>query len=105
MEQITSLEDDIKIISPDMLFITKCYKLLRKLGYIKSQYEYSEQFLNKNKYYYAMVLSEGRQPSIDTLHNLICNIRTLTEQNANTYAERLCEEGQKIITNRLLKFL
>lgn len=98
-------DDDLMTIAQDLAFVLKCYKLLRKLGYIKSQYEFSEQFLNKNKYYLGMVLCERRQPSIDALHNLLCNIRTLTEQNANTYAERLCEEGQKIITNRLLKFL
>ena len=92
-------------IHEDMAFVVKCFKVLKRLGYARSQYTFSKEFLNKNKYYYAMVLSEGRQPSIDTLHNLICNIRTLTEQNANTYAERLCEEGQKIITQRLLKFL
>lgn len=98
-------DDDLMSIAQDIAFVLKCYKALRKLGYIKSQYEFSEQFLNKNKYYYAMLLSEGRKPSIDSLHNLLCNIRTLTEQHANTYAERLYEEGQKIITNRLLKFL
>ena len=32
----------------DTRFITKCYKYLRKLGLVKSQYQFSEQFLNKN---------------------------------------------------------
>ena len=63
MEQVISQDDSNKIISPDIQFTMKCYKLLRKLGYIKSQYEFSEQFLAKNNYYYAMLLSEGRQPT------------------------------------------
>ena len=105
MEQVISQDDSNKIISPDIQFTMKCYKLLRKLGYIKSQYEFSEQCLNKNKYYYAMLLSEGRQPSIDALHNLIHNLNDLHTQNATTYIAQLHEQGQHILTNRLLKFL
>ena len=105
MEQVISQDDSNKIISPDIQFTMKCYKLLRKLGYIKSQYEFSEQFLAKNKYYYAMLLSEGRQPSIDALHNLIHNLNDLHTQNATTYIAQLHEQGQHILTNRLLKFL
>ena len=47
MEQVISQDDSSKIIPPDIQFTMKCYKLLRKLGYIKSQYEFSEQ-TNKN---------------------------------------------------------
>ena len=36
----------------DAKFLVKCFKYLKKLGYIKTQYEFSEQFLGKNKYYY-----------------------------------------------------
>ena len=32
----------------DAKFITKCYKYLRKLGLVESQYQFSKQFLNKN---------------------------------------------------------
>jgi len=105
MEQTVPAKDDSTITTEDMAFVMKCYKLLRKLGYIKTQYEFSEQFLNKNKYYYAMVLSEGRQPSIDTLSNLVHNLNDLHSQNAITYLEQLHEQGQQLITKRLLKFL
>ena len=94
-----------QVISQDIQFITKCFKLLRKLGFIKSQYQFSEQYLNKNKYYMGMILSEGRQPSIDALHNLIHNLCELHSQNATTYIAQLHEQGQRILTNRLLKFL
>lgn len=32
----------------DTKYIIKCYKYLRKLGLVESQYQFSEQFLNKN---------------------------------------------------------
>ena len=105
MDEIIPLENGVKIVSADVQFIMKCYKLLRKLGYIKSQYEFSEQFLNKNKYYLGMVLCEGRQPSIDALHNLIINLNELHSQNATTYIAQLHEQGQQLLTQRLLKFL
>jgi len=47
MEQVISQDDSSNILSPDIQFTMKCYKLLRKLGYIKSQYDFSEQFLAK----------------------------------------------------------
>ena len=105
MEEIMTQEEDITSIAQDLAFVLKCYKLLRKLGYIKSQYEFSEQFLNKNKYYLGMVLCEGRQPSIDALHNLIVNLNELHSQNAVTYIAQMHEQGQQILTQRLLKFL
>ena len=94
-----------QVISQDIQFITKCFKVLKKLSCVKSQYQFSEQFLNKNKYYYAMLLSEGRQPSIDALHNLIHNLNDLHSQNATTYIAQLHEQGQQLLTQRLLKFL
>lgn len=90
----------------DAQFITKCYKYLRKLGYIDSQYQFSEQFLNKNKYYFGMLLCEHRKPSIDCVHNLIRNISDLNDGvTKRLYLDRLYEEGQSIITRRLLKYL
>ena len=90
----------------DAQFITKCYKYLKKLGYVDSQYQFSEQFLNKNRYYYGMILCEQRHPSIDSVHNLIHNISTLNDGfSKRLYLDRLYEEGQSLITKRLLKFL
>ena len=89
----------------DTRFITKCYKYLRKLGIVESQYQFSEQFLNKNKYYFGMILCEQRHPSVDSLHNLIRNLSDLNDGLVNRmYLERLYEEGQAMITNRLLRY-
>lgn len=89
----------------DAKFITKCYKYLRKLGYVKSQYQFSEEFLNKNRYYFGMILCEERHPSIDSVHNLLHNISILNDGlTKQLYLDRLYEEGQSIITKRLLKY-
>lgn len=89
----------------DTRFIKKCYKYLRKLGYVDSQYQFSEQFLNKNKYYFGMVLCESRHPSLDALHNLLRNISGLNDGLAKSlYLDRLYEEGEKIITQKLFRY-
>ena len=86
-------------------FITKCYKYLKKLKYVDSQYQFSEQFLNKNKYYYGMILCEQRHPSIDSVHNLIRNIADLNDGiTKRLYLDRLYEEGQSILAKRLFHF-
>lgn len=90
----------------DAQFMTKCYKYLRRLGYCRSQYDFSEQFLNKNRYYYAMILSEQRHPSVDSIHNLIHNISELNDGlTKHLYLDNLYEEGQSLITKRLLRYL
>ena len=72
-------EPHYKHQAEDMKYIVKCYKYLRELGLVESQYQFSEQFLNKNKYYFGMILCEHRHPSIDSVHNLIRNISDLNE--------------------------
>ena len=98
-------EPHYKHQAEDTKYIIKCYKYLRKLGLVESQYQFSEQFLNKNKYYFGMILCEQRHPSIDSIHNLIRNLSDLNDGLVNRmYLERLYEEGQAMITNRLLRY-
>ena len=89
---------------PDTDYLIKVFNHLKELGYINTQYEFSEQFLNKNKYYYGMILSEHRHPSIDALHYLIKSISELSEAETNNQRlDTLYEEGHSLITKRLLK--
>ena len=89
---------------PDTDYLIKVFNHLKDLGYINTQYEFSEQFLNKNKYYYGMILSERRHPSIDALHSLIKSISELSETESNSKRlDDLYEEGHSLITKRLLK--
>ena len=90
----------------DAKFLVKCFKYLKKLGYIKTQYEFSEQFLRKNKYYFGMILSEQRHPSLDAIHHLITGISQINDGlNKLKHLDNLYEEGQGLITKRLLKHL
>ena len=89
---------------PDTDYLIKVFNHLKDLGYINTQYEFSERFLNKNKYYYGMILSEHRHPSIDALHYLIKSISELSEAETNNQRlDTLYEEGHSLITKRLLK--
>ena len=89
----------------DAKFLVKCFKYLKKLGYIKTQYEFSEQFLGKNKYYFGMILSEQRHPSLDAIHHLITSISQINDGlNKLKHLDNLYEEGQGLITKRLLKY-
>jgi hypothetical protein len=89
---------------PDTDYLIKVFNYLKELGYINTQYEFSERFLNKNKYYYEMILSEHRHPSIDALHYLIKSISELSETETNSQRlDDLYEEGHSLITKRLLK--
>ena len=98
-------EPHYKHHAEDTKYIVKCYKYLRKLGLVESQYQFSEQFLNKNKYYFGMILCEHRHPSIDSVHNLIRNISDLNDGfTKKVYLDRLYEEGQSMITKRLLRY-
>ena len=84
---------------PDTDYLIKVFNHLKDLGYINTQYEFSEQFLNKNKYYYGMILSEHRHPSIDALHYLIKSISELSETETNSQRlDDLYEEGHGLIT-------
>ena len=89
----------------DTKFLVKCYKYLKKLGYVRNQYQFSEQFLNKNKYYFGMILSEQRHPSVDAVHHLITGISQINDGlNKIKHLDQLYEEGQGLITKRLLKY-
>ena len=105
-ENLEEIEPDENISKEDLRFLKRCCQILMKLGYIKSQYEFSEQFLGKNRYYFGMILCEGRHPSIDAIHNLVRNLSQINDGlHKLRYLDDLYEQGQAMITKRLLKYL
>ena len=100
-------------VKEDLHYMKRTYQYLKKLKLIKSQYQFSKQFLEKSQYYFGMILCEERHPSIDSLHRLIRNIgeiRDLLEEDLNTDSEvrilnNIIAEGQNLITQRLFKYL
>ena len=54
---------------------------------------------------FGIILSEQRQPSIDTLHFLIKSISELNDTPGNPFkSDNLYDEGKDLITKRLLKY-
>ena len=94
----------------DAEFIRECCQYLQKLGIVKSQRQFSQQFLNKSQDYLGMLICERRQPPINILHRLIQNliqIQPIYEEKytISNYLDTLINKGNQIITQRLLKYL
>ncbi len=100
---------DLSISPDEMAYMTKCYKTLRKLNLIKTQYEFCEQFLGKSQHYMAMVISSGRAPSVSSLHNLIKSLEAQSEKHEfdkisiYNVLMRLVEEGKQHLYHRFIK--
>ena len=54
---------------------------------------------------FGMILSEQRHPSVDAVHHLITGISQINDGlNKMKHLDQLYEEGQGLITKRLLKY-
>ena len=94
----------------DAEFIRECCQYLQKLGIVKSQRQFSQQFLNKSQDYLGMLICERRQPPINILHRLIQNliqIQPIYEEKytISNYLDVLINKGNQLITKKLLKYL
>lgn len=94
----------------DAEFIRECCQYLQKLGIVKSQRQFSQQFLNKSQDYLGMLICERRQPPINILHRLVQNliqIQPIYEEKytISNYLDILINKGNQIITQKLLKYL
>lgn len=83
-------------------YINKCQRMLKMLNLIESNYQFSTQFLNKSKHYYALCQT-GREPSINSIYNLVNNITQLNETilNHNPLVEQLLNQGRSLINERI----
>ena len=94
----------------DAEFIRECCQYLQKLGIVKSQRQFSQQFLNKSQDYLGMLICERRQPPINILHRLVQNliqIQPIYEEKytISNYLDVLINRGNQLITKKLLKYL
>lgn len=94
----------------DAEFIRECCQYLQKLGIVKSQRQFSQQFLEKSQDYLGMLICEKRQPPINLLHRLVQNliqIQPLYEDKytISNYLDMLINKGNQLITKKLLKYL
>ncbi len=94
----------------DAEFIRECCQYLQKLGIVKSQRQFSQQFLEKSQDYLGMLICERRQPPINILHRLIQNLIQIQpiyedKYTISNYLDILINKGNQIITQKLLKYL
>ncbi len=94
----------------DAEFIKECCQYLQKLGIVKSQRQFSQQFLEKSQDYLGMLICEKRQPPINILHRLVQNLIQIQpiyedKYTISNYLDMLINRGNQIITKKLLKYL
>lgn len=94
----------------DAEFIKECCQYLQKLGIVKSQRQFSQEFLSKSQDYLGMLICERRQPPINLLHRLVQNLIQIQpiyedKYTISNYLDTLINKGNQIITQRLLKYL
>lgn len=88
-------------------FLKECYQLVKSAGIVNSQYQFSSEFLNANKFYYAKLISENKSPSLVCLSTLIENIGYLLPSVGTNYEYKsklssLYTKGQKLLKMKLL---
>ena len=94
----------------DAEFIRECCQYLQKLGIVKSQSQFSQQFLSKIQYYLGVIICEKRQPPINILHRLVQNLIQIQpiyedKYTISNYLDILINRGNQLITKKLLKYL
>ena len=90
-------------------FLKDCYDFLKKdLGLLDNRYQFSEQFMNSNKFYMSKLVCEGRSPSLSCVSNILQNLHILkdlpdVDETIIDKIDELINEGQKLINQKLLK--
>lgn len=103
---------EIEQMQEDVRFMKKSCMLLQKLGLIKSQYQFCDEYLKRTKHYLAMLLAENRHPSIDSISCLVKKLMDIRQQYddcydkgvINRHLDNIIAEGQQIITKRLIRY-
>ena len=99
-------------VNEDIAFIKHCCQYLQRLGLVKSQYQFCEQFLNKSQHYLAMLMCENRRPAPNTIYNLVQNLNQVYDCFTSYGNDRpainrqlllMIEKGNAIITKRILE--
>lgn len=113
LRKIRSQKYELEQIQENIDYIKRTYLYLKKLGIVKSQYDFSSNFLNRTNHYLSMIICEERKPSIESVNVLVKNlieIKNVFEDLDNKNAEirilnDIINRGHQIITERLLGYL
>ena len=112
LRKLRSQRYEIERVQEDIQYMKKSCLTLQKLGLIKSQYQFSQDFLRRTKHYLSMILCENRVPSIDSIS---CLVKKLMDMRAsyencddkgsiNRHLDNIITEGQSLIAKRLLHY-
>ena len=112
LRKLRSQRYEIERVQEDIQYMKKSCLTLQKLGLIKSQYQFSQDFLRRTKHYLSMILCENRVPSIDSIS---CLVKKLMDVRAdyenidgkgsiNRHLDNIITEGQSLIAKRLLHY-
>lgn len=113
LRKTRSQKYELEQIQENIDYIKQTYLYLKKLGVVKSQYDFSTNFLNRTNHYLSMIICEERKPSIESVNVLVKNlieIKNVFEDLDNKSAEirilnDIINRGHQIITERLLGYL
>lgn len=113
LRKIRTQKYELEKIQENIDYIKRTYLYLKKLGIVKSQYDFSTNFLNRTNHYLSMIICEERKPSIESVNILVKNlidIKNIFEDLDNKNAEirilnDIINRGHQIITERLLGYL
>ena len=111
LRQLRSQRFQQEQMNEDISFIKQCCQYLQRLGLVKSQHQFCEQFLNKSQHYLAMTICENRKPSPNTIYNLIQNLNQVydvfmnydNKQAINRKLLQMIDKGNSLITKRILE--
>ncbi len=102
VNQITLPEKNIQ-------FLKNCYDFVKNdLGLIDNRYQFSEQFLNSNKFYMSKLVCEVKSPSLSCISTIIQNLTILkdlpdVDETIIGKIDELINEGQELINQKLLR--
>ncbi len=86
-------------------YVQDCFELLIELGIIDSQFQFSQQFLNRCKNYYGVMRAEKRRAPNDMLYHLNGKMQQLSECFHDVRLSELATTGQKILNDRFERFM
>lgn len=113
LRKTRSQKYELEQVQENIDYIKRTYLYLKKIGVVKSQYDFSTNFLNRTNHYLSMIICEERKPSLEAVNVLVKNlieIKNVFEDLDNKNAEirilnDIINRGHQIITERLLGYL
>lgn len=100
---------DMQKLCDEAIYMQECCEYLKQVGLVRSRHEFCRDFLKKTPNYLAIVICEGRKPTIGTIHFLVKNLKEVCfafpEDKIKSEMSDLINRGQELINKRLAIYL